>query len=168
MKNQKSGFLMSCFAVFMAVFFAFAPVSAFASESLTTKAAAAVSVTRAVPQQVKELQDVVVENYGLKVHPVHIVARHADGTIFADFLTHNIRTTAGGDAQASQMANTSTQAAACNYIAVTNDSGAPASGDTTLASEITTNGLGRAQGTYAHTAGTASGIVWRKAARPGW
>ncbi len=34
-----------------------------------------------------------------------------------------------------------------NYIAWTNDSGAPAAGDTTLTAEIATNGLTRAQGT---------------------
>jgi hypothetical protein len=41
-----------------------------------------------------------------------------------------------------------------NWIALTNSAITPAAGDTTLAGEITTNGLARAQGTYAHTAGT--------------
>lgn len=43
-----------------------------------------------------------------------------------------------------------------NYIALTNDSGAPAAGDTTLASEITTNGLGRAQGTVTLASGSGN------------
>lgn len=42
------------------------------------------------------------------------------------------------------------------YIALTADSGSPAAGDTTLASELTTNGFARAFGTYAHTLGTAT------------
>lgn len=42
------------------------------------------------------------------------------------------------------------------YLALTSDSGSPAVGDTTLASELTTNGFARAYGTYAHTGGTAN------------
>lgn len=77
-------------------------------------------------------------------------------TVYFAQTGHNLRTTAGGDWQASVMGNTSAPPATMNYIAVTNDAGAPAAGDTTLASEITTNGLSRAQCTYAHTAGTAA------------
>lgn len=77
-------------------------------------------------------------------------------TVYFEQTGHNLRTTAGGDWQASVMGNTSAPPATMNYIAVTNDSGAPAAGDTTLASEITTNGLARAQCAYAHTAGTAA------------
>jgi len=80
-------------------------------------------------------------------------------TIFYSHTDHNLRTNAGSDAQSSQMGNTSTQAASCNYIALTNDATAPSATDTTLTSEISTNGLGRAQGTYAHTTGTASFTV---------
>src|SRR5215467_475537 len=65
-------------------------------------------------------------------------------------------TNAGKDMIASQLANTSTQAAACNYIALTANNGAPAAGDTTLTGEIVTGGGGlvRAQGAYAHSGGT--------------
>lgn len=42
------------------------------------------------------------------------------------------------------------------YIAITADTGAPAAGDTTLASEYVAFGLSRAAGTYAHTADTDS------------
>ncbi|HSE44204.1 MAG TPA: hypothetical protein VLA89_02630 [Gemmatimonadales bacterium] len=45
------------------------------------------------------------------------------------------------------------------FIALTTDTGAPAAGDTALTSEITTNGLQRAAGTYAHTGGTTSYTV---------
>ncbi len=42
------------------------------------------------------------------------------------------------------------------FMALTTDSGAGAAGDTTLTSEITTNGGSRALATYAHTGGTAT------------
>jgi len=42
------------------------------------------------------------------------------------------------------------------YIGLTTDTGTPAVGDTTLASEITTNGLQRALATFAHTGGTTT------------
>jgi hypothetical protein len=97
---------------------------------------------------------------------VHIVGRHADGTIFYDTELHNLRTTGGADWQASAMGNTSAPPATVNYIALTNDATAPAAGDCaagssacTLPSEITTNGCARAQGTYAHTNGTATWTV---------
>jgi hypothetical protein len=76
-------------------------------------------------------------------------------TLFWSETNHNLRTDAGSDAQASQMGNTSTQAAACNYIALTNTAITPGAAHTTLSGEISTNGLGRAQGAYAHTNGTA-------------
>src|SRR5690348_8761579 len=59
---------------------------------------------------------------------------------------------------ASQIANTSTQAAACNYLALTANSTSPSAGDTTLTSEITTasGGLVRAQAAYAHTNGQST------------
>lgn len=64
-------------------------------------------------------------------------------------------TNAGRDAHHAQMFSTSAQPASMNYLAITTNTGAAfAATDTTLASELTTNGLGRAQGTYAHTAGT--------------
>jgi hypothetical protein len=77
-------------------------------------------------------------------------------TIFSNQIVHNLRTTAGGDWQASVMGNTAAPPATCNYIALSNDAVAPAAGDTAVASEITLNGLARAQGTYSHTASTAS------------
>jgi hypothetical protein len=77
-------------------------------------------------------------------------------TLFFNETNHNLRTTAGGDWQASVMANTSAPPATMNYIALSNDATAPAAGDTSVASEIVSNGLSRAQGVYAHTASTAS------------
>lgn len=67
-------------------------------------------------------------------------------------------TTAGKDMIASQIANTATQAAACNYLALTANATAPAAGDTTLTAEIATGGGGliRAQAAYAHTTGQST------------
>lgn len=80
-------------------------------------------------------------------------------TLFYNGTVHNLRTTAGGDWQSSVMGNTAAPPATCNYIALSNDAGAPAAGDTTVTAEIAANGLSRAQGTYAHTNGTASYTV---------
>jgi hypothetical protein len=101
---------------------------------------------------------------------VHVVARHADGTVFYDETTHNLRTTGGTDWQGNAMAATSARPAAANYIALTNDGTAPAVEDCaagsaacTLTSEIGVggggNGLARAQATYAHVNGNR--VPWR-------
>jgi hypothetical protein len=50
----------------------------------------------------------------------------------------------------------SSQPVSARWIGLTTNTGAPAAGDTTLTGEITTNGLGRAVGAYAHTADVAS------------
>jgi hypothetical protein len=69
-----------------------------------------------------------------------------------------VLTNAGKDQIASAVANTSTQAAAANYIALTANATAPSASDTTLTAEITTGGGGliRAQAAYAHTGSTAT------------
>lgn len=68
-------------------------------------------------------------------------------------------TNAGRDFVASALGDRSgSRAAAADYIALTENSGAPGAGDTTLTGEITTGGGGlvRAQATYAHTNGQAT------------
>jgi hypothetical protein len=73
-----------------------------------------------------------------------------------------MRTSAGADFQAAVMSSTSSNGtgtyAPANYIALSTNATAPASGDTTLAGELNnaSGGLNRAQATYAHTAGTSS------------
>src|SRR5207248_10033309 len=57
---------------------------------------------------------------------VRIVASHADGKVFADVITHNLRTCGGTDWLANSMSATSARPAAANYIALTNDATAPA------------------------------------------
>lgn len=73
-------------------------------------------------------------------------------TISADY-TMNLVTNAGLNWAADILGNTSTPSvnAQCNYIALTNTAITPAAGDTTLSGEISSNGLSRAQATYAHT-----------------
>jgi hypothetical protein len=85
---------------------------------------------------------------------VHLIARHAAGTIFYDQTVHNLRTNAGVNWQFNQMAGTT--AGVCTYLALSNDSAAPSATDTALAAEITTNGLARANATPAHSGNTSS------------
>jgi len=85
---------------------------------------------------------------------VHVIARHANGTIFNDQTVHNLRTNAGVNWQFNQMAGTT--AGVCTYIALSNDSAAPSATDTALAGEITTNGLARANTTPAHSDNNSS------------
>lgn len=69
-----------------------------------------------------------------------------------------MRTNAGTDHQSRVLldsASTGTGAyAASSYIAITENSTAPAVTDTALTGELTAFGLGRSIGTYAHTNGT--------------
>jgi len=72
----------------------------------------------------------------------------------------NLLTNGGRDFMHAQVyTNSSAGTIGANYIAVTENASAAAAGDTTLASEITTNGLARAlvtasSGTVTHTGGT--------------
>jgi hypothetical protein len=69
-------------------------------------------------------------------------------------------TTAGRDWQAGIMGDPASSGvgayASASWIGLTANATAPASGDTTLAGEITSGNLARAQGTYAHTPGAAT------------
>jgi hypothetical protein len=90
---------------------------------------------------------------------VVISAKHADGAEFYHHEDHNLITTAGKDFISAQIGSTTPGGNGANYIALTNTAITPAAGDTTLSGEITTNGLARAQGTYAHTAGQSTFTV---------
>jgi hypothetical protein len=83
---------------------------------------------------------------------------HSDcWTRVKDEWSYNLVTNAGLNWLADIMSNTSTPSvnAQCNYIGLSNGAGTPAAGDTALATtvgtEISSNGLSRAQATYAHT-----------------
>ncbi len=91
----------------------------------------------------------------MRPNEVHAAIIRKDGTVEDLGITRNLRTTVGLDWQADVMGN-STQPVSARWIALTTNATAPAAGDTTLTGEITTGGLGRAAGTYAHTAGVAS------------
>lgn len=73
---------------------------------------------------------------------------HAEG--------HNVITNAGKDFICAQVGSTSPGANGANYVALSNEGTEVQATDTTLASEIAANGLTRAIGAYAHSAGTTS------------
>lgn len=76
-----------------------------------------------------------------------------------DELVWNVKTTAGIDFLFAQGYGTSPGANGLNYIALSNDTVSETSGSTTLSNEIAANGLSRAQGTYAHSAGASTATV---------
>ena len=73
----------------------------------------------------------------------------------------NLLTNGGRDWMIAQVyTNTSAGTRGSGFIALTSDTGAPAAGDTALASEITTGGLNRADATTkSHTGGTNSTTI---------
>jgi ABC-type molybdenum transport system ATPase subunit/photorepair protein PhrA len=70
-----------------------------------------------------------------------------------------VKTTAGIDFLFAQAYSTTPGANGLNYIGLSNDTLTETTASTALSSEIVANGLARTQGTYAHTAGTATGTV---------
>lgn len=89
-------------------------------------------------------------------HPFEVVARHADGAVFYSYHGFNMRTSAGTSWQSQMLGDTSTPSvnAQCNYVGLTNTGITPAEADTTLSGEIASNGLSRAQATYADASTT--------------
>ena len=85
--------------------------------------------------------------------------RDKEGRLKHRSFQHNLRTNAGADFWDAQLFKVASAAATANYIALTADATTPAATDTTLPSEITTNGLGRAQAADAHTAGASSSAL---------
>jgi hypothetical protein len=74
---------------------------------------------------------------------------------------YNVKTTAGIDFVFLQAYSTTPGANGLNYIGLSNDTLTETSASTVLSNEIAANGLTRAQGTYAHTAGAATATVAR-------
>lgn len=72
---------------------------------------------------------------------------------------HNLITNAGKDFISAQLGSTSAASNGANYIALSTNTAAPAATDTTLTGEITSGGLERSQGTYAHTNGQSTFTV---------
>lgn len=88
--------------------------------------------------------------------------RNAAGELLHSEVSHNVITTAGRDFLHRQgYASSGLGANGLNYIGLSNDTLTETSASTTLSNEITANGLGRAQGTVAHTPGTNTTTVSR-------
>lgn len=83
---------------------------------------------------------------------------HADGSceLIDEEEVTNVITDAGRDFVMNQAYSTSPGANGLNWIGLSDSSLTETSASTTLSGEITSNGLARAQGTYAHTAGTST------------
>jgi hypothetical protein len=73
----------------------------------------------------------------------------------------NLRVNVGIDFVADSLSKTSGRPAAADFMALSENGTAIAAGDTTIASEISTNGLARAAATYAHT-GSATSYTLQK------
>lgn len=119
----------------------------------------------AAPQMPPGLMESLLEDFARGKIPNHVHAfiTRGDsgkfgkpGTVEDLGISTNLRTNAGIDWQAESMGKTASRPAVADWIALTTNTGAPAAGDTTLTSEITTNGLARAQGTFSHTASATS------------
>lgn len=104
---------------------------------------------KATMRRTRSLEELV----ALGKNRVHAVMRRADGTIEDLGVAENLRTTVGRDWQADAMGNP-TRPAAAVHIGLTADGTAPAIADTALTGELTTFGLARKAGTFAHTPGT--------------
>lgn len=79
--------------------------------------------------------------------------------LISEETTLNVKTTVGIDFTFNQTYGQSGAASGLTYIALSNDTLTETSASTTLSTEITTNGLGRALGTYAHTTGASTCTV---------
>jgi len=90
---------------------------------------------------------------------VEVWFRDAAGNVTSYSKTPNLRTNGGADFFNSQLYGTSAAGAQANFIGLTTDATSPAATDTVLASEETTNGLGRAQGSVSHTASTNQTVI---------
>ena len=85
----------------------------------------------------------------------HITHRNAAGEVLWEGDATNVITNAGRDFMHLQAYGTSGLGAnGLNYVAVSNDALSETTASTTLSNEIAANGLTRAQGTVAHSAGT--------------
>jgi hypothetical protein len=113
--------------------------------------ALAVFLVFAVPGSALVGSQVTTDSVG--AHGYVTVSVMRDGQEIYHHEDHNLITDAGKDSISAQIGSTSPGANGANYIALSSSTATPAAGDTTLASEITTGGLARSQGDYAHTNG---------------
>jgi len=87
------------------------------------------------------------------------VSHVRDGQVLSFQESHNVITTTGVDVIAEQIGSTSPSTNGANYIALTNNTAAASSASTSLTGEISTGGLARAIGAFAHTNGTSTYTV---------
>lgn len=103
----------------------------------------------------------------LRLHPARAIIQHhrprPDGSreLLSEEEVTNVITKAGVDFLFAQTYGTSPAGNGLNYIALSDSALTENADSTTLSGEITANGLARAQGTYAHTAGTSVATVSR-------
>lgn len=90
---------------------------------------------------------------------IEVIVRDKNGNIKSRSMQHNLRTNVGADFWNTQLFATGAAGSQANYIGITTDVATPLVTDTVLASEETTNGLARAQGTVTHTGSAASTVV---------
>lgn len=94
---------------------------------------------------------------------VEVIVRDKDGNLKSRSIQKNLRTNLGANYWNQQLFGAASATAIAKYMAITADATAPAAGDTTLASEQTTNGLARAAATVTHTANATStqlSVTW--------
>jgi hypothetical protein len=82
-----------------------------------------------------------------------------DGKELSREVSRNVKTNVGIDFLHTQGYGTSPAGNGLNQIALSNDTVTETATSTTLSNEITTNGLARAQGAVAHTAGTTTTTI---------
>jgi hypothetical protein len=90
---------------------------------------------------------------------VWLEIRDKDGNLKHQSFQHNLRTNGGADFWNAQLFGAASATAVAKFIGITTDATAAAAGDTTLASEETLAGLGRATGTVSHTASATSSTI---------
>jgi len=97
---------------------------------------------------------------GVRVHRASVNFQHIrNGEVIWEETQKNVKTTVGIDFTFAQTYGTSAQANGLNYIALSNDTLTETTASTTLSTEIAANGLARAIGAYAHTAGTSTATI---------
>ena len=97
----------------------------------------------------------------VRVHRAIGVIEHIrNGVVIDRQEVLNVKTTAGIDYTFLRTYGTTNSAnEGLNYIALSNDTLTETSASTTLSTEIAANGLSRAIGAYAHTAGTSTATI---------
>jgi hypothetical protein len=96
----------------------------------------------------------------VRVHRAAARIQHIrDGVVLSDETVYNVKTTAGIDFTFAQTYGTAAQPNGLNYIALSNDTLTETTASTTLSTEIAANGLARAIGAYAHSAGASTATL---------